>query len=181
MLYSLIIFMSTTSSVSHWKQWMPKNQGWSLFPSEWGMTANDNNVHDLHQPAVSDSSVLCTGACVQVSFWVVCLLFGASYRVSVQSEMLRLPSRNTKGRRTWSGSDSSQTRNMNRRESRRSAFRTTFRLTGFFISGHVTKCFRYLLLHWSPSLFLLSSDYFNWCVNASKRVQPGCDYGLKKK
>lgn len=45
-------------------------------------TANDDTAHDLHQPAVSGGSALCTGVCAQVCFWVDCLLFGASCRES---------------------------------------------------------------------------------------------------
>lgn len=91
MLYILIILMYTTSSTSHLKQWIPNNQGWmqpgSFFPSEWSwfynscMTKNEN-ARNLHQPAVSDSSALCTGACAPACFWVVSFLFGASCRES---------------------------------------------------------------------------------------------------
>lgn len=97
------------------------------------MTANDNNAHDLHQPAVSVSSALRTGACAQACFWVVCLLFGASCRESRFSRRCfasraEIPNADAPG----AALTAVKRGTMSRRENRRSAFRRTFRLTCFF-------------------------------------------------
>lgn len=150
---------------------------WSLFPSEWSVsynsctTANDNTAHDLHQPAVSGGSALCTGVCAQVCFWVDCLLFGASCRES------RFSRRCFASRVEKPNADAPEAAlTAVKREKQQICLQKNSPPDLLFIQDVSQYFFKINLLpHWSPSVFLLPSDYFNWCVNASKSVQPACD------
>lgn len=181
--------MYTTTSMSHLVN--PQQSGLNaacdlfFFRSEWSLsynsctTANDNTAHDLHQPAVSGSSAH-RRVHAGLFLGLLSLFFGASCRESRFSRRCfasraentkRIPEAALTAVKWGTGRE-----NMGDLPSEEHSAWLVFFIQD--VSQYIF--FIYLLLHWSPSVFLLSSDYFNLCVNASKSVEPGCDYEGEK-